>query len=628
MKQTKKKSNNRQKQKQVSDKLHAESVRWDLSFLYSSINDPAIDTDVAIFKKRASLFKRTYEGNLATLLGPALSEYTELVTIESKIGLYIGLRRALDTSDTAVQAKSAEIGMTMSSIFGECLSFFMIELVGLSDETLSHLYALDPVVTRHRPWIRKQRLFKDHYLPLPVESALIKRSPFGPSSWADFHTENESDLRFSLGKKQLTLEEILHTITTSRNQKQRASLMHTLHSGLSGPFAKYSAQTLYMTAGGHAVETKERKHSHPMEQQNKSNLADDKTVEALHEAVRTRGASLARRYYQLKATLLGLKKLRWSDRNAPMTFSDMSTVPYDEALATVITAYKNFSPTLADIIRQFVIRKTIDAPAIPGKRGGAFNWSTTLPQNNVQSFTFLNYLGSTRDVMTLAHELGHGVHGILAGTAQGPLMSETPITYCETASVFGEMLTFHLLNQKAQKSSDKKAHLALLMSKLDDMMNTVVRQISFSNFERRLHGMNATYTAWEPVQKRSPKEISEIWMTTTKEMYGNDGDVFTYEDADLLWSYIEHFHRPFYVYGYAFGELLTQNLLSKSKILGRDFEPKYLNLLRAGGTKVITELVKPFELDPTHTSFWTDGLEAGIGALLLEAETLAKEIRH
>jgi oligoendopeptidase F len=295
-------------------------------------------------------------------------------------------------------------------------------------------------------------------------------------------------------------------------------------------------------------------------------------------------------------------------------------------VTTVLAAYRSFSPTLAGLIEKTVADKRIDAPARIGKRGGAFNSSCVLPGGTPVSFTFLNYLGANRDVMTLAHELGHGVHGLLAGEAQGPLLQHAPIALCETASVFGEMTTFNYLKADLERKGDRTAMLALIMDKMDDMLNTVVRQIGFSNFERRLHGWDAVARTWGPASKRSVEELDALWLETAQELYGKPGEVFTYENAEHLWAYISHFHRPFYVYGYAFGELLTQSLYAARPKLGERFEPLYLDMLRAGGSKDAVELLRPFGLDPTDPAFWEAGIAVSLGATISEAESLADEL--
>jgi oligoendopeptidase F len=346
-------------------------------------------------------------------------------------------------------------------------------------------------------------------------------------------------------------------------------------------------------------------------------------VDVLHHAVTTLGGELSRRYYRLKARHLGLTTLRWSDRNAPMPFADTTVVPFDEAAAIVTSSYESFSPTLTKIVEGFFAERRIDAPVVKEKRHGAFNSSHVLPGGKPVSYTLMNYLGSNKDVMTLAHELGHGVHGILAGEAQGPLMFHAPIAYCETASVFGEMTTFTFLKERLVRAGEKSSLLALIMAKLDSIINTVVRQIGFSNFERRLHGMDETYSVWGEPQKRSVEELDAIWLKTAQELYGKDGDIFTYENSSHLWAYIPHFHNPFYVYGYAFGELLTQSLYVLRQRMGARFEPLYLELLRSGSTKDVVELLAPFGLDARNESFWVEGIRVSLGALIEEAEQLS-----
>jgi oligoendopeptidase F len=599
------------------------NVRWDLTPLYASVTDPQLDLDIAQFTAQARQFSLDFKGKLAEKLGAAITGYSELEMLGGKIMIYLSLQQSLDVTNEAVKAKVAAVQQAMSQLQGEYLTFFELELVALDDAALEKWYADDAVVLRHRPWIEHLRIFKPHYLSEPVEAALTKRSPFGPDSWDEFFDECEADLRFDQGGEAKNLTAMLDLLTNSNDAELRADVQKKINDGLGGHFAKYSAQTLYVIVGRGAVEGRERNYSNPMESRNKQNRIPDAVVDALHNAVKNVAGPLARRYYRLKAGLLGVKTLRWSDRNAPLPLSDTTVVPYDHAISTVLAAYQSFSPTLSGIVRDFIAANCIDVPATTGKRGGAFNCSFVLPGNRAQSFTFLNYMGSNHDVMTLAHELGHGVHGILAGEAQGPLMFHPPIAYCETASVFGEMTTFSFLRKQLAEKGDASALLALLTQKIEGMLNTVVRQIGFSNFERRLHGMNAEYTEWSAPRKLSVEELDALWLATAWELYGEDGDVFTYENSSHLWSYVSHFHRPFYVYGYAFGELLTQSLYAQQLRLGSRFEPLYLDLLRSGATKSVFELLQPFGLDPTAETFWADGIRVSLEAMITEAEKLA-----
>jgi oligoendopeptidase F len=601
-------------------------VRWDLSVLYTDLSDPQLESDLADLVARAKRFSQTYKGKLAELLGAAITDYSEIEMLNGKVMSYLFLRESTNLTDAAIKAKLAAFQRELSASRGEYLTFFELELVELSDNTLKTMYEHDPVVARHRPWIEHIRIFKRHFLTEPVESALTKRSPFDSSAWGEFFDEVEADLEFQFEGATNNLTEMLHLLSESKDAEERARAMKVVNDGLGGAFAKYSAQTLYMVAGLKAVEDKERGYKHPMDFRNKANRIPDSVVDVLHNSVTTLGGELTRRYYKLKARHLGLPLLRWSDRNAPMPFADTSVIPFDEAANIVTTSFESFSPTLTTIVKTFFTERRIDAPVVKEKRHGAFNSSHVLPGGKAVSYTLLNYLGTGRDVMTLAHELGHGVHGILAGEAQGPLMFHAPIAYCETASVFSEMTTFTFLKGRLMRSGDKKSLLALIMEKIESTINTVVRQIGFSNFERRLHGMDASYSTWAEPKKRSVEELNGIWLQTAKELYGEEGEVFTYENTSHLWAYIPHFHSPFYVYGYAFGELLTQSLYAQRQRLGARFEPLYLDLLRSGATKDVVELLAPFGLDARTAAFWNDGISISLGALIKEAEQLSREM--
>ena len=598
-------------------------TRWDLGILYSDINDPRLDSDLSALTAMVKEFSLTYKGKLAELLGGAIQDYGEIEMLSGKITSYLFLRESTDLTNAAIKARHAGFQRELSAIRGEHLTFFELELVQLGDDTLKAFYGRDPVVSKHRPWIEHIRTFKRHFLSEPVEAALVKRSPFDSSSWGDFFDEVEADLNFEFRGGTKNLTEMMHVIAESKDAAERAEALCCVNGGLAGPFAKYAAQTLYMVAGLKAVEDKERGYAHPMDFRNKANRIPDAVVNVLHNAVTTLGGSLSRRYYKLKARHLGLTVMRWSDRNAPMPFADTTVIPFDEAAGIVTGSYESFSPTLTSIVKGFFADRRIDVPVMKEKRSGAFNSSHVLPGGKPVSYTLMNYLGSNRDVMTLAHELGHGVHGMLAGEAQGPLMFHAPIAYCETASVFGEMTTFTFLKERLIRGGDRKSLLALIMAKIDSTINTVVRQIGFSNFERRIHGMDESYTTWTEPKKHSVEELDAIWLRTAQELYGQDGNIFTYENSEHLWAYIPHFHSPFYVYGYAFGELLTQSLYAQRERLGVKFEPLYLDLLRSGSTKDVVELLAPFGLDARNEAFWRDGITVSLGALIEEAEQLS-----
>ncbi len=288
-------------------------------------------------------------------------------------------------------------------------------------------------------------------------------------------------------------------------------------------------------------------------------------------------------------------------------------MPWDDCVDTVLSAYESFSPTLRDLVARMLERKWVDAPPYAGKTGGAFNYAVLLPNGEARAYNFLNYLGSPRDIMTVAHEAGHGVHGMLAAAKQGALMFRAPMAYAETASIFGEMTTFRYLLQHTATDEQK---LTLLMEKSADHINTVVRQISFSNFERKVHEARRD-------GKLTVADFNAAWMDVTRAFYGEPGTLFTYENVDNLWSYVGHFLRPFYVYAYAFGELFTQSLFARRDDFGKDFEPLYLDLLRAGGSQSAVELMAPFGLDPREPTFWRRGIEASVSNWLDQAEAIS-----
>lgn len=607
-------------------KTGAEDVRWDLSCLYAGLNDQKLTADLAEYVRLAEQFPRHYRGKLAEKLGEAITAYAIITSIIGKINGYLNLAQSADVADSAVQTKIAEIEIMTSRAYGDFLEFFHIELSALSDETLANLYLNDPVVAKHRPWIEQIRMLKKHLLSEAVESILTKLSPFSSDAWGIFFDELLADIEFIFKGREHTCEEIINELYESKDAAERAEIMRALDNGLAGSFAKYAAQTLYMVVGSHAIEMRERAYRHPMDEVNQANRVTDEVVEALHSAVKNFAAPLARRFYRLKAAHLGLKKLKWSDRNAPMPFTDTTIIQFSEAMRIVQAAYASFSPTMAELVKSFQQDRRIDAAAIKGKLDGAFNLSFVPPDGNPLSFTCLSYLGSASDVLVLAHECGHGVHGLLAGAAQGTLMFNPPDVFSETASIFGESITFKFLRERLREKGDEQSLLALTMQVIDNIINTTVRQIGLSNFERRLHGMDPTYQTWGEIKKFSVHEVNSLWLETLRELYGADGEVFTYENAGHLWSYIYHFHNPFYLYSYAFGQLLTQSLLTQQPKLGKNFEPLYLDLLRSGDTKNVVELFAPFGINPTDEQFWIDGIKNSLGALIPEAEALSRNM--
>lgn len=600
-----------------SERTGAQDVRWDLSDLYTGLDDPRIEADLQALLAEAKAFDEKFRGSLRERLGEALTAQATMSSLADKLMGYLFLRRSTDATNPKIQQRIGQVQEAWSLADANHLNFFEHELVAIDDEQYESILGRDDVARRHRPLLDHQRANRKYLLEEKVERALTLRGPFGPSEWSDFMDEAEAELRFELDGQQLKLPEILHIMSNDGDADRRARALEVFSKGLSDQkFDRLMARTLNVILGAKSVEDRERGYANPMSSRNIGNRVDDETVEALHEAVADVGAAQCRRYYALLSKHLKTHPLKWSDRNAPLPFADTRVIPWSECLGTVLEAYGSFSPTLRDLVAKMVDRKWVDAPPDEGKTGGAFNMAVLLPGNDARAYNFLNYLGSTRDVMTVAHEAGHGVHGMLAAEAQGALMFRAPMAYAETASIFGEMTTFRYLLQRADNDDQR---LALLMDKASDHINTVVRQISFSNFERQIHELRRK-------GKLTLDDYNENWMKVTHAFYGQPGDLFTYDHVENLWAYVSHFMRPFYVYAYAFGELFTQSLFAVQDRFGDDFESMYLDLLRAGGSKSAVELMEPFGLDPRDPSFWRNGIEGSVKTWLEEAEAISAKM--
>ncbi|MBV1857640.1 MAG: hypothetical protein KUG77_04450 [Nannocystaceae bacterium] len=595
----------------------AEEVRWDLSDLYKDLDDPQLDADLAALVSMAESFSADYDGKLATKLGASLESQAKMTCLAEKLMVYLFLRRSTDATNPKIQQKLGIVQETWSRTEANHLNFFEHELVAMPEETYQGLLASDPVVKRHQSMIDNVRINGKYLLDENVERALTLRGPFGPSEWSDYIDEWEAELRFEFEGQSMMLPQILHVISNHPDGDVRDQALGVFSKGLTEQkFDRLMARTLNVVLGAKSVEDAERGYASPMSARNLGNKIDDATVEALHDVVAETGAKHARRYYNLLRKHLGRDTLRWSDRNAKLPFADNRVVPWDECMDTVLSAYGSFSSTLRELVSTMVERKWVDAPPDEGKTGGAFNFAVCLPGEEARAYNFLNYMGSTRDVMTVAHEAGHGVHGMLAAEAQGPLMFRAPMAYAETASIFGEMTTFKYLLDRAETDEQR---LVMLMDKCSDHINTVVRQISFSNFERRIHEARKA-------GKLTAEDYARHWMDVTYDFYGKPDDLFTYEHTENLWSYVSHFLRPFYVYAYAFGELFTQSLFAVQDKFGDEFEGMYLDLLKAGGTKDAVQLMAPFGLDPRESSFWSNGIEGSLAKWLDEAEAISAKM--
>ncbi|MFT8588519.1 M3 family oligoendopeptidase [Acetobacter orientalis] len=568
--------------------------RWDLSALYVSMDDPALTRDLAEAEKNAKAFAARYQGKLAGLSGAALAaaiaENEAIDEILGKAGSYASLLFAANSSDPAISRFSQSINERLTDISGDLL-FFTLEINRIDDAALDEKLK-DPALAHWAPFLRDTRLFRPHQLSDDVEKVLLEKSVTGAQSWCRLFDETIAALRVTLDGQSVTVGEALNRLSdTDRSVRERAG------KAVGAVFAdniRLFALITNTLAKDKAVTDSLRHFARPTSSRNLSNMVEDEVVDALVSAVRADYPRLAHRYYSLKAQWMGLDKLEHWDRNAPLPGTEDRKIPWDEAKQIVQKAYTDFDPRMGKVINTFLTNPWIDVPPAPGKSPGAFA-HPTVP--SAHPFILLNYHGRTRDVMTLAHELGHGVHQVLAAK-QGYFLSNTPLTLAETASVFGEMLTFQSLLDAEQDPARKRT---LLAGKVEDMLNTVVRQIAFYEFETRVHDARKQ-------GELLPEQIGAIWQQVQTESLG---PAFNFTpDYDVFWAYIPHFiHSPFYVYAYAFGDCLVNALYGVYSDGAPGFADKYIAMLEAGGTLRHKELLAPFGLDASDPQFWRKGLD-------------------
>ncbi|MEJ2121445.1 MAG: M3 family oligoendopeptidase [Alphaproteobacteria bacterium] len=581
----------RQKQ-QKEDRADA-LPRWDLSALYPAPEAPELTRDLDTAEGEAKDFRDRHAGKLAGMdgarLGAAVAEFEAIKERLGRIVSYAQLVHAGDMSDPEVGRFYQSIQERVTTIDAQ-LIFFTLELNRIEDADLEAKLK-DPALATYEPWLRDLRAAKPYQLDDELERLLHEKDVAGRQAWVRLFDETMAGLRFPVDSKELTSAETLHLLS-DRDETVRRTAAEAIGKVFAGNLRLFAHITNTL-AKDKAIADDWRGFKRPVSSRNLANLVEDEVVDALVEATRAAYPRLSHRYYAMKAKWLGKAKLATWDRNAPLPLAAARDYAWDEARQTVLAAYNDFSPELAGIGKRFFEADWIDAGPRPGKAPGAFA-HPTVP--SAHPYLLLNYQGKARDVMTLAHELGHGVHQVLAGD-QGLLKAETPLTLAETASVFGEMLTFKRLLKAAPDAAARKEMLA---SKVEDMLNTVVRQIAFYEFERRVHDERRT-------SELLPERLCEIWMAVQQESLG---DAFDYDEGyRVFWAYIPHFiHAPFYVYAYAFGDCLVNSLYAVYEGAQEGFAEKYLDMLRAGGTKRHKELLAPFGLDASDPGFWAKGL--------------------
>lgn len=596
------------------DDKNADLPQWQLEDLYPSIDSKEYQSDITTCKELSERFQKSYMGNLEALvaddpaaLGAAISEYEN---IEEKMGRIMSYAGLVYTGDTTDPIKAKFYGDAQEKITGASgyLLFFTLELNRIEETALNDAMQKTDSLAYYRPWLDDLRKDRPYQLDEKIEQLFLEKSISGRSAWNRLFDETMASLRFKIGDEELTVEPTLKNLTDAdRSTRKEAAL--EIGRVLSENSRVFTLITNTL-AKDKEISDRWRGFTDVAHSRHLANRIEPEVVDALVAAVEQSFPQTSHRYYKMKAKWLGLEKLEQWDRNAPLPSSDEKSIDWLDAKQIVLNAYSGFSPEMAEIADRFFENNWIDAQVRPGKSPGAFA-HPTVP--SVHPYVMINYMGKPRDVMTLAHELGHGVHQVLAGD-QGLLMSQTPLTLAETASVFGEMLTFRSLLSKAKNLEERKAMLA---RKVEDMINTVVRQIAFYMFERKVHEARKD-------GELTSEQLNAFWLEVQKTSLG---PVFNYDESyGSYWGYIPHFiHSPFYVYAYAFGDCLVNSLYAVYENAEAGFQDRYLELLKAGGTKHHSELLKPFGLDATDPQFWTQGISL-ISGLIDELEKIEKEL--
>lgn len=581
--------------------------KWDLSDLYKAEDDPELNKDLDWLRKACSNFAEDYQGKLDKLgamgLLDAVERYQAIEVVAGKLMSFAGLRYYQLTTDAQRTKFMSDMQDKVTKLTTP-LVFYGLEFNRISGDRIASLLSEDSGLARYKPVFDRMRAMKPYQLSDELEKFLHDQSVVGASAWNRLFDETVASLTFQIKGEELPLEAATNKLS-DKNRDMREAAAREIARVLKENTSLF-ARVHNTLAKEKEVEDQWRKMPTPQTGRHLSNHVETEVVQALRDAVVTAYPKLSHRYYSLKAKWMGLEKMQIWDRNAPLPIEDDKLIDWTTAQDMVLSAYSEFAPKMAEIAEQFFAKGWIDAAVKPGKAPGAFAHPTV---TTVHPYIMLNYLGKQRDVMTLAHELGHGVHQVLAAN-QGELLSSTPLTLAETASVFGEMLTFRKLLAATKTQKERKV---LLAGKVEDMINTVVRQIAFYDFECKLHAARAE-------GEMTPAQINQIWMSVQGESLG---PIFEFMDGyETFWSYIPHFvHSPFYVYAYAFGDGLVNALYAVYEEGDPEFQSKYFDMLSAGGSKHHKELLAPFGLDASDPAFWDKGLNV-ISGMIDELEAM------
>ena len=587
---------------------------WSLEDLYEDFSSARLKSDQDEVRAQASEMAARWKGRLheadADILAKLIGDYERIAETLGRMTSFTELAFAADMSDPEV-GQQAQMMRELESEISAMLVFVELELAQIEDAQMNAMMSA-PSMAYWAPWIRIVRAFRPHQLSDELETMLIERQPSGRAAWVRLFDETATGLKFPIDGEMVSEAEVLDMMTDADPVlREKAGLAR---SKVLEENSRLMTLIFNTIAKDKSVDDKWRHFDRPVSSRNLSNDVEDEVVDALAATVTARMPDLTHRYYALKAKWMGKDVLPWWDRNAPLPGEDNRKFSWDEAKALILEAFGDFDPTMAEVAGWFFKRGWIDAPTRDGKASGAFS-HPTVP--SAHPYILMNYSGNVRDVMTLAHELGHGIHQVLAAP-RGHLMCSTPLTLAETASVFGEMLVFRKL---LEMTEDRGQRRALLAGKIEDMLNTVVRQIGFHNFETKFHDARKD-------GELTPEQVADIWMDTQADALGPSIQID--ETYRPIWGFIPHFiHVPFYVYAYAFGDCLVNALwqvYAKAKDNGDDaaFVGKYLDLLRAGGTNRHDVALAPFGLDAKDGAFWNLGLDM-ITGMIDELETLLDE---
>lgn len=596
----------------MPDTLSSSLPEWSLDDLYQGFNADDLLADQQFVRDAADRLAKAWKNSLyqasASELAEVISTYEQISEKLGRMTSFTDLAFAADMSE-AETARQAQMMRELESEISAKLVFIELELANLDDAVMDQ-HLSEPKLAYWQPWLRIVRAFRKHQLSEDMETLLLERQPSGRAAWIRLFDETAASLKFPIDDAMVGEAEVLDMMSDPDpvvREKAGRSRSKVLAEN-----SRLMTLIFNTIAKDKSVDDKWRHFDRPVSSRNLANDVEDEVVDALATAVTHRMPDLTHRYYALKARWMGKEQLPWWDRNAPVPGEDPRKFSWDEAKDLILSAFREFDPSMAEIAGWFFERGWIDAPTRDGKASGAFS-HPTVP--SAHPYILMNYSGNTRDVMTLAHELGHGVHQVLAAP-RGHLMCSTPLTLAETASVFGEMLVFRKL---LSLTEDPVQRRALLANKIEDMLNTVVRQIGFHNFETRFHDARKQ-------GELTPEQIADLWIETQADALGPA--IQMDETYRPIWGFIPHFiHVPFYVYAYAFGDCLVNALWqvytqAEDK---SDFVANYLDLLRAGGVNRHDVALAPFGLDARQETFWGLGLDMIAGMIDDLEAMLAKE---